>query len=130
MKPFRFVFAFSVLTATIAFSACTEDELPEPSESDCPGPVPTYDQEIRPIIEATCAYSGCHLGGAPGLYNNYAGMLPNLESGIFEERTIDLRADPSVGMPPDYAPADRPRDLTPEELQLIECWLAAGYPEN
>jgi hypothetical protein len=32
-------------------------------------------------------------------------------------------------MPPDYAPEGRPRDLTQEQLDLIECWLDSGYPE-
>jgi len=111
-------------------SSCTTDELPEPDPTDCAGPTPTYDVEIRPIIEASCAYSGCHLGGAPGVYNSYANLLPDLESGMIRERVINLAADPNSGMRPNYAPADRPQDLTEEQLILFDCWLQGGFPEN
>lgn len=102
--------------------------MPEPSL--CEGISPTYEVEIRPIIEASCAYSGCHLGGAPGLYNSYEGLLANLNDGTFRQRVISQKDDPNVGMPPNYAPSDRPQDLTAEELNLIECWLDAGFPRE
>lgn len=113
----------------ILIAGCTTDELPEPDPSDCAGPAPDYETDIRPIIEQSCAYSGCHLGGAPGVYNSYNNLLPDLESGLFRSRVIDLRNDPNNGMPPDYAPSDRPADLTADEIQLIDCWLQAGFPE-
>ena len=111
------------------FQACTSDQLPEPMMSDCGTEVPTYTNDIKPIIDASCAYSGCHLDSAPGQYDSYAGLLANLESNKFRQRVIIERADPSAGMPPNYAPDDRPQDLTEEELTLIECWLDAGFPE-
>ncbi|PHI21545.1 hypothetical protein CEQ90_01655 [Lewinellaceae bacterium SD302] len=117
----------AILLLTIA--ACTTDALPEPEITPCDGIEPTYIDDIRPIIEASCAYAGCHLGDAPGIYVDYEGMLPNLESGLLRERTIDLQDDDVFGMPPEYAPEDRPRSLTEEELLLIDCWLTAGFPE-
>ena len=109
---------------------CTTDALPEPTEAPCDNLSPTYETDIRPIVEATCAYSGCHLGTAPGIYTSYEGVLPQLESGSFRERVITMRADQNLGMPPDYAPSDRPRDLDEEDLLLIECWLEAGFPRE
>ncbi|MEL6140508.1 MAG: hypothetical protein AAFQ37_09145 [Bacteroidota bacterium] len=114
----------------LLLNSCTADELPEPDPADCNGPTPTYEMDIRPIIEASCAYSGCHLGGAPGVYNSYANLLPDLESGLIAEKVIDLASDPTFGMPPNYAPEDRPRDLTPQQLILFDCWLQGGFPEN
>lgn len=110
-------------------TSCATDELPEPPLSDCQGIVPDYELDIVPIIEASCAYSGCHLGDAPGLYNSYANLLPDLENGRFRNRVIDMRSDPLVGMPPNYAPDGRPRMLTEDQLLLISCWLEAGFPE-
>ncbi len=110
--------------------SCTNDALPEPSEVPCIEEGLTYEEDVRPIIEETCAYSGCHLGGAPGVYNSYDGLLQDLEDGSFRDRVITQREDPNVGMPPDYAPADRPVDLTEEELTIISCWLEAGYPRE
>lgn len=112
------------------FAACTSDQLPEPVGPDCEGDAPTYTQDIRPIIEASCAYSGCHLDSSPGRFDTYFGLLPYLEeSNEFRQRVILERADEDQGMPPNYAPDGRPKDLTEEQVLLIDCWLAAGFPE-
>lgn len=122
---------FFPLLLVIGLAACTEDMLPEPMDTGCDSEnIPSYNAEVIDIIERTCAYSGCHLGGAPGVYDDYQGLLADLESGRFRERTITLRADPAVGMPPDYAPDGRPQDLTEDELGIITCWLEGGFPED
>lgn len=108
---------------------CTADSLPEPTAGDCGNIEPTYAQDIRPIIENSCSYSGCHLDGGNGNYQSFAGLRPHLEDGSFRIRVISEREDGIRGMPPDYAPPDRPKDLTPAELDLIDCWLSAGFPE-
>lgn len=111
--------------------ACTNDQLPEPTEPmGCLDSIPTYDGSIKAIIDNSCAYAGCHLGGAPGIYDTYAGLEAALSGGLFRERVILERDDPGVGMPPNYAPEGRPEDLTAEELELITCWLDNGFPEN
>lgn len=92
--------------------------------------MPTYVIDIEPIVQSSCAYSGCHLGTAPGIYTSYDGVLPQLEAGSFRERVITMQADQNLGMPPDYAPADRTRNLTEDELRIIECWLDAGFPRE
>lgn len=132
MKSFKpLCFNLSILTL-FCCSACTSDQLPEPTPVDgCEISMPTYDNDIKAIIDNSCAYSGCHLdGSAPGIYIDYAGLLPVLESGFFRSRVIFDRDDPNTGMPPNYAPQDRPQDLTQEQLDLITCWLDSGYPEN
>jgi len=124
--------SFILLFALAAFiiGSCTTDSLPEPTPTPCDNVMPTYTTDIRPIIEESCAYSGCHLGGAPGVYDSYGGLLADLESGLFRQRVLLRKDDPNIGMPPNYSPEDRPQDLTVEELVLIECWLEAGYPES
>ncbi|SEQ30988.1 Maf family protein [Neolewinella agarilytica] len=124
------LFLVFLTTLLLCMGSCTNDALPEPSEVQCVEEGLTYEEDVRPIIEETCAYSGCHLGGAPGVYNSYDGLLQDLEDGSFRDRVITQRADPNVGMPPDYAPADRAEDLTEEELTIISCWLEAGYPRE
>jgi len=127
----RFLPFYLCLFATIVTVAgCTKDSLPEPEPSVCGDVTPTYEMDVRQIIESSCAYSGCHLGGAPGLYNDYNGLLPTLDNGSFRTRVILQMADPNLGMPPDYAPTDRPQNLTAAELETITCWLEEGYPES
>lgn len=102
-----------------------------PEVTDCVNETPpNYVDDVQPIIQQTCAYNGCHLGTAPGVYTDYTGLLLDLESGLFAERVIQLRDDPNIGMPPSYSPDDRPQELTDEQLNLISCWLDAGFPQE
>jgi hypothetical protein len=110
-------------------TGCISDQLPEPIVADCALEPPTYTVEIAPIIEESCAYSGCHLDSSPGRFNSYAGLLPYLQSNSFRQRVVISRTNAIIGMPPDNAPAGRPKDLTDAQLNLIECWLDAGFPE-
>jgi hypothetical protein len=126
MKFRFFLFLFAALLLSVY--ACTADQLPEPSSQPCTGQIITYEADIRPIIESSCAYAGCHLGAAPGIYNDYDGLLPDLENGSFKNRVIDQRDDAVRGMPPNYATPPNPQDLTADELELIRCWLDAGFP--
>jgi hypothetical protein len=130
----RSFFLLIVVFGTILFLVrCTADELPEPSKGDCDGNLEvSFATDIRPIIDNSCAYSGCHQGGggAPGDYSSYGGLKGVLDSGTFQQRVFDLRGDEVVGMPPNYAPNGRPTDLTSEEINLLQCWVENGYPEN
>lgn len=127
----RKIFLFCLFVSVIfSMEACTSDALAEPVMLPCDDLTPTYEADVREIIERTCAYSGCHLGGAPGLYDDYDGLLSGLESGIFRQRVITAKDNPTLGMPPNYAPDGRAEDLTADELMIITCWLDAGYPEQ
>ncbi|MEZ4985721.1 MAG: hypothetical protein R2795_11915 [Saprospiraceae bacterium] len=125
MRIIRFFAALCMLS----LASCVADQLPQPIAADCSQTNPSYSQDIQPIIETSCAYSGCHLDSSPGRFDTYQGLLPYLQSNVFRQRVITERANASTGMPPDYAPAGRPTDLTTSDLQLIECWLNAGFPE-
>ena len=120
-----------ILFLSIATS-CTNDQLPEPTLPEgCEDAIPTYNDTIGLIIENSCAYAGCHLdGSAPGIYDSYEAIVAVIESGNFNERVIIQRDDANVGMPPNFAPEGRPKDLTQEELDLIICWVENGYPEE
>lgn len=119
---------FFLLLATVLFlTSCGNDD-------DSCGE--TYDDgQVKAIIDKTCAYAGCHSGGADaGMwipdgakdYTTYAGLLANLNSGSFTERTLD-----SLNMPPPlYTPADKPQTVTAAELEILTCWMQDGYPEN
>ena len=127
----RFTVFLSLLIGTLFLSNCTDDKLPEPiPPSFCDTTVTSYNLNIKPIIDNNCAYSGCHLDSpiAPGNFSSYTGLEIFLST--FEERVIIEKDDEEHGMPPFYAPAGRPQDLTEEELELITCWVEAGYPED
>jgi len=120
------------LAALFLGVGCTTDELPEPEA--CPPDAARYSTNIKPIIDASCAYAGCHDGasvGVPGNYTTYSGLLPFLDAGLVRVRVIDQKDDPVFGMPPgpEVYPQSQKADLTPQELELMQCWLNNGYPE-
>ena len=118
------IFCLSVFLAFSFLMSCGDDEEPVCA---------TYEADIKPIIDISCAYSGCHAGADAGMfvtdiskdYTNYEGLLATIENGSFADRTLD-----SLDMPPFYTPDGNPKELTAAELEIIACWLEAGYPED
>ena len=118
-----------LLASALHFTNCTTDKLPEPiPPTFCDTTITSYNLNIKPIIDNSCAYSGCHLDSAPGNFSTYEGM--EIFFDVFQERVVSLKDDEEFGMPPFYAPDGRPTDLTQEELDLMTCWIDAGFPEN
>jgi len=114
-------------------TACTTDRLPEPEPPElCDTLQVSYNLQVREIINTNCSFAGCHSGGtqAPGNYTTFAGLEPFLTEREFERFVIDLRNDPDLGMPPNWETNPGPQDLTPEEFDIVSCWVEAGYPEN
>lgn len=102
--------------------SCTNDQLPD--VDPCEDMV-TYNDQISGIINNSCAYSGCHVTGfSSGDYSSFDALQNSINSGQFENRVLG-----SMDMPPTYAPEGKPKSLTSEEIELIECWKANGFPE-
>jgi len=115
---------FSIIAVSIII-ACSYDQLPEPTVSDqCEVLLPTYNEDIEELMERTCAYEGCHITGfSSGDFSSYSGTTPFITA-------IQNRALSRQDMPPDYAPDGKPKSLTDEEQELLECWISNGFPEN
>lgn len=114
-----------LLLLLLGLNSCTLDELMRTPQTSCDNIETSYELNIRQIVDNTCAYSGCHPE-----YTDYEGILPVLEDGSFRTRVLKLKADANLGMPPDYAPENRPKDLNEEQINLITCWLENDFPEN
>ncbi len=86
---------------------------------DCGDTPPTYNSEMKAIIDAKCV--SCHKTGGPaesvGVYSTYASMKPYFEQSWKE---IDAGRMPQAGFP----------QLTDAEKSAYECWKNAGFPEN
>lgn len=122
-----------LVTALLALSYCSADELPQP-EGCAPG-LASYELNMKEIIDQSCAYIGCHDGqssDAPGNFQTYAGIRPFLQDGTVRSRVIDLRNDPVKGMPPSKRafPLSQKEELTPKEYELFRCWLNDNFPER
>ena len=121
---------FRVLILVVPLLSCTRDVLP-PIEI-CKTIMPTYTSTVKPIIDQTCAYTGCHAGRgiAPGLYTTYNGLQVHIRSGSFVDRVINQKDNPTLGMPPDNSsyPESKQDDLTDEQLEIMQCWIQSGFP--
>ncbi|WP_235296446.1 hypothetical protein [Portibacter marinus] len=112
---------FYLILVCFIFS-CTRDSLGM-EDNICDERV-TYEDNIKPIVDATCAYSGCHRSGAaPGEFIDYDGLSRYFGGGQLEQRVTVAQ-----NMPPSNAPG--PKELSKRELDLFKCWIDEGYPEN
>lgn len=118
-------YIFLTFIALVCAIACSYDQLPEPTVSDsCNTLQPTYNDGIEELLERTCAYEGCHITGfSSGDFTSYSSTTPFIQS--IENRSLNR-----LDMPPNYAPDGKPKSLTDEEKELLECWIANGFPEN
>lgn len=102
----------SILGITLIIAACQKD-----SPADC-DTVPTYNSNVKEIIDSNCTLSGCHDGGsgAPGNFKNFQGLNQVTTSGAFSRRVIDIKDMPASG------------SLTDAEFNILKCWAAEGFP--
>jgi hypothetical protein len=79
----------------------------------------TYQNNIKLIIDANCASSGCHdANSGSGNFTNFNGLKLKLDNGSFETRVIQQRNMPPSG------------PLPQNTLDDLKCWIENGYPEN
>lgn len=114
-----------LLSTCLCFFACTKDNMTTPPVIiDCSNIVASYANDILPIMNSSCAISGCHVAGfSSGDFTNYSGLKAKVDDGAVENRTIV-----QMNMPPANSPG--PNTLTMTQLELLTCWIEAGAPEN
>lgn len=83
----------------------------------------TFEGEVLNILKTTCAYEGCHT-----TYLVYDSLKIRTDNGKFEEKVLNPDAD--LPMPPARVPEGKPKNLTDEQLQILQCWKDIGYPKN
>lgn len=118
---FTLLFIGGLLWIQTSQTSCTNDKLPEPiSNPVCDTLQVAYDLQVKTIIDASCAFVGCHSAGAAfGDYTSYDQMLPFLNDNEFKKRVLDLR-----DMPPDGD------TLSAMDFETLECWVTQEYPET
>jgi len=91
---------------------------------DCTGITPTYTQNIKPILDATCARSGCHSGNDPEGDLNLSDYADAAAASKKKSFMGSIQHIPGYEkMPKD---ADR---LSDPQIHLLFCWIENGSPE-
>jgi uncharacterized membrane protein len=104
--------------------SCGSDDSVEPDVIDCTGIDPSYMNDIKPIIDESCALAGCHVAGfVNGDYTTYAGLKSKVDNGSLSRRAVEDK-----DMPPSNTSG--PTELTTAQIQLIHCWIEDGAPNN
>lgn len=87
----------------------------------------TYSEQIAPIIYQTC--TGCHRPGqiAPFTLMNYDDTVRHA---LTVNSTVQTRYMPPWKPEPGWMPYRDERRLTPEQIALIQQWLADGAPQG
>lgn len=88
---------------------------PEPEPFVC-DPGTSWQKDILPIMEASCAGVGCHDGISRRDWTDYEEVKQYATA--IKQRTQD-RSMPFDGPP-----------LPQEQINIIACWVDAGAPEN
>lgn len=108
--------SFTLLTILFIFLGSCKKDLLDP---ECDGSKPTYDGEVKSIIDANCTNSSCHGSGSKhDDYTTYDGLSEVIANGEFEEHVLNKQNMPRGG------------DLSQNEINLIQCWVDNNYPEN
>jgi len=114
-KHLLLFFALSFL-----FVACAYDNAEELyGKPDCLPEGASFATNILPIISTNCAIPDCHISGQ---------QLPTLQT--YEQisaNAVKVQSVTSGGIMP---PSTSGKNLTPEEINLIYCWVEIGAPKN
>ena len=118
MKILQILFV-SLLVFALA-SSCKDDEAPG-GGTNCD---PSYKDDIKPIIDSSCALSGCHVSGfANGDYSSYEGVKANVDDGSMRTQVV-------VTMDMPLPNGQGPDELTQEQIDLFDCWIENGAEDN
>ncbi len=115
MKKLSTLFIFAFL-----FSNCTSD-----STDDLTIPVPvviTYAQNVKMIMDTSCATSGCHNAAS-----NTAGLTletyPQVKDAFVSRNALVRMESTTASMPPSG-------NLPATSIQILKNWRDQGYLEN
>ena len=120
MRNYQITFALaSFLFLLLSFSSCTTDSV----TYDCTAIAPTYTNDVKSIMNANCAYSGCHDAStkAKGIdLSTYATVLSESSKAKFMG---SMRHEGGYDPMPQGA-----SQLNTNDLQKIHCWIQSGTP--
>ncbi|MFY0643480.1 MAG: hypothetical protein JXR19_03365 [Bacteroidia bacterium] len=120
MKNIKLFSVFLLALGLVFFNSCKDEEEPtpgDPVETDA-----TYTDDAAPILNASCAYTGCHVSGA------MIGSLANYD----DAKTFAGwgKLIPSVKHEAGVSPMPKNASkLSDDKIATLEKWIADGLKE-
>jgi hypothetical protein len=110
----------SLLVLTIVY-ACKKDSI---TTYDCTGVTPTYNADIKTIVDANCATSNCH---------NASSKADGIDLSTYEFTKLNSTSDKFMKSIQHVGGAESmPRGaskLSEDKIKLIYCWVQNGQPQ-
>lgn len=117
----RAKFIFAAFSLSILLVSCQKDPV---STVDCTGIATSYTTDIKPILDASCATSGCHNASA-----HQAGIDLSNYNGVRNVSSQD-RFLGSIQHKKGYNPMPQnSAQLSQDKIDLITCWVQNGAVE-
>lgn len=99
----------------IDLSACSKKKL----DPTCDGYTITYDNYMKALISGSCMGGSCHnAGSGNGDLTTYAKVQVYVNNGKFKSEVLTNQSMPEGS------------SLSQEEINKVQCWADAGYPEK
>jgi len=102
--------------------SCNKEDTPD--TVDCTGLTPTYTSDIKTILDASCAKSGCH--DATSMANNINLSTYTSARNVSQGNRFLGAVQHKSGFMP--MPQDGPK-LSQDKIDLLTCWVQNGSPE-
>jgi hypothetical protein len=116
----KLTFGIVIIATVLSFLMLLTPSCKKTTPATCDGSNPTYESEIKDIINANCNSSSCHASGSSnGDLTTFAKLKSYLDNGKFKSEVLDKQSMPKGGA-----------KLTSAQLGKITCWKDNGYPEK
>lgn len=107
----------------LCLAACTHTpyagDIQPVAQDSCNGMVPSFQNDVQPLLKTKCAKSGCHDGNSMPLdFSVYTQIKPLLDDSEVYYYAIKDR----------IMPEDTP--LTDAAYHILKCWIINGYQDN
>jgi hypothetical protein len=106
----------------ILLVSCKKEDSPD--TVDCAGLTPTYTSDIKTILDASCAKSGCH--DATSMANNYNLSTYATAKPVSQNDRFLGAIQHKSGF--NAMPQDAQK-LSQDKIDLLTCWVQNGSPE-
>lgn len=107
----------ALLVGMTFFNACKKEKV---ADIDCAAEV-SYSEDIKPMIDQSCAIAGCHVSGFwKGDYTSFEDVKKHADKGSMFRKVVQNKT----------MPKGDGGDLTQAQIDLFHCWLDQGALEN
>ncbi len=115
------LFSAVIIVIMMVIMSCSKDEA---TNVDCTGVAPTYIKDIAPIMNLSCAVSGCHTGIFPADGLDLSTYIKVKSASLNGKVLQSIKHQSGAkAMPRDAA------KLSVDKITKVECWIQSGAPE-